>query len=184
MLYIQGLRPCNPLDKNSNKGSCLWTSGSNSVLCGWWSTGTGCPEKFWDLLLDMFLGTLLWLTLLLQEGWTKWWSSEVPFNLNQHHFQKTQIIWTTITMRFSRPHDQQNDPSQFSGYEITKSNSFWMLTATTKQRVFCAATAAASAKTLCHHLLYCSAWKLISDLGIQGPCLLMIMISHLDMFNT
>lgn len=60
-------------------------------------------------------------------------------------------------MRFSRPHDQQNDPSQFSGYEITKSNSFWMLTATTKQRVFCAATAAASAKTLCHHLLYCSA---------------------------
>lgn len=46
MLYTQGLAPCNPLDKNWNKGSCLWTS-------------------FLEIFksLDMFLGTLLWIAL-------------------------------------------------------------------------------------------------------------------------
>jgi len=29
---------------NWNIEGCLYTLGSTYVLCGWWSTGTGCPE--------------------------------------------------------------------------------------------------------------------------------------------
>jgi len=32
-------------------GSSSWTWGRTSSLWGWWSTGTGCPERLWILLL-------------------------------------------------------------------------------------------------------------------------------------
>ena len=31
--------------------SSVWTWGRTSCLWGWWSTGTGCPERLWSLLL-------------------------------------------------------------------------------------------------------------------------------------
>ena len=36
---------------NWKTGGFVWTPGSTSVMCGWQSTGTGCPEGLWDLLL-------------------------------------------------------------------------------------------------------------------------------------
>jgi len=39
---------------NLNMGGSLWTGGSlgsTSLLCGWLSADTGCPERLWDLLL-------------------------------------------------------------------------------------------------------------------------------------
>ena len=32
-------------------GSSIWTWGRTSSLWGWQSTGTGCPERLWSLLL-------------------------------------------------------------------------------------------------------------------------------------
>ena len=36
---------------NWSSGSSSWTGGRTSSLWGWWSTGTGCPEGLWSLLL-------------------------------------------------------------------------------------------------------------------------------------
>jgi len=53
-------------------------AGGTSVLCRWWSTGTGCPERLWGLLLlevqihlDVVLGAMLWVSLL-EQGWINW----------------------------------------------------------------------------------------------------------------
>ena len=53
---------------NRSTGSSLWTSGSTSVLCRWWSTGTCCQRvpslEILKSHLGMGLGTLLWVSLL------------------------------------------------------------------------------------------------------------------------
>jgi len=36
---------------NWSMGSSIWTQGRTSLLWGWQSTGTGCPEVLWILLL-------------------------------------------------------------------------------------------------------------------------------------
>ena len=36
---------------NCNTGSSIWIWGRTSLLWGWQSTGTGCPERLWSLLL-------------------------------------------------------------------------------------------------------------------------------------
>ena len=36
---------------NWNVRSSIWTWGKASLLWGWWSTGTGCSERLWSLLL-------------------------------------------------------------------------------------------------------------------------------------
>lgn len=52
-------------------GGSLWTSGNSSFsLLGWRSTGTGCPEWFWFLSLEIFeshMGKQYWVFLLKLE---------------------------------------------------------------------------------------------------------------------
>ena len=73
---------------NWSTGSSVWTWRRTSSLWGWRSTGTGCPGRLWSLLqtleifkthLDKVLCSLLRVTLLQQEGWTRW-PTEVPSN--------------------------------------------------------------------------------------------------------
>ena len=39
------------MDTNWSRGSSIWTWGRTSSLWGWRSTGIGCPEGLWSLLL-------------------------------------------------------------------------------------------------------------------------------------
>jgi len=39
---------------NWNTGGSIWTLGNLSLLCRWWSTGTGCSERLWSFSLQRF----------------------------------------------------------------------------------------------------------------------------------
>ena len=71
---------------NWNTGSSIQTWGRTSLLWGWQSTGTGCPERLWSLLLWRYSRPTWTPTCAtccskpaLAGGWT-WWSPEVPSN--------------------------------------------------------------------------------------------------------
>ena len=51
---------------NWNLGHSIWTWGRTSLLWGWQSTGTGCPEVLWSLLLRWYSKPLwMWSCSLL-----------------------------------------------------------------------------------------------------------------------
>lgn len=50
------------------------------VLCGRWSTGAGCLNRLWSLLLEIFKSLLLWVSLL-EQGLDQV-NPEIPSNFN------------------------------------------------------------------------------------------------------
>ena len=79
---------------NWSIGSSIWIWGRTSSLWGWRSTGTGCPEELWNLLLWRHQNPPgcgpVQLTAgdpALSGGWTRW-SPEVPSN--PYH---SMILW-------------------------------------------------------------------------------------------
>ena len=72
---------------NWSMRSSVWTWGRTSSLWGWRSTGTGCPEGLWSLLLWRYSRPGWTLSCAAcsrwpcfsRGGWTRW-SSEVPSN--------------------------------------------------------------------------------------------------------
>jgi len=77
-----------------------WSIGSFAPICEgtsaqWGSPGTGCPGKWWSLLLWRY-SSLAWMPTCavfcrepaLQEGWTRW-SLEIPSNPHS-----TIVLWS------------------------------------------------------------------------------------------
>jgi len=70
--------------KNWNVGGSTQICGKTSLLWGWQSTGTDCPERLWSLLLWRY-SRLVWMSSCviycreraLAGSWT-WWFLEVP----------------------------------------------------------------------------------------------------------
>ena len=49
--------------------SSIWTWGRTSSLWGWWSTGTGCPEGLWSLLLWRYSSPAWMRSCAACSGW-------------------------------------------------------------------------------------------------------------------
>jgi len=74
-----------------------WDTGRTSLLWGWHSTGTGCPERSWSLLLWRYseLSYILSCATHYKDyslaAVCKWWSPEVPSILRDF-----VILWMTL----------------------------------------------------------------------------------------
>ena len=86
---------------NWGTGRFLWTSGSTSLLRGWLSPGTGCPERLWSLSPWRY-----WKAV-----WTWSWAtgSRQPCSIweagaddLQRAFPTSVILWYNDTLHYLR----------------------------------------------------------------------------------
>jgi len=74
--------------KNRNTGNSIWTWGKISLLWGWQSNGTGCPERLWSLLLWRYSKAACTLSCatyrrepVLAGDWAWWSQSSLPISV-------------------------------------------------------------------------------------------------------
>lgn len=75
---------------------CFWVSCLESSQFGNSNTGTGSPERLWNVFkawLDSVLGNLHWVILLGQGNWSRW-SQEASSNLHHSATLGFSVLWT------------------------------------------------------------------------------------------
>ena len=73
---------------NWSIGSSTWTWGRTSFLWGWWSPGTGCPERLWSLLLWRYSRPVWTRSCAACSGWPTptivWFCDSVNYLQSSH----------------------------------------------------------------------------------------------------
>ena len=102
---------------NLSTGCSVWTWGRTSLLQGWQSTGTGCPERLWILLFWRHSKSTWMKSCAVCSRWPCF-SRGVGLDDLQRSLPTPTILWSTISNFFSPLHHIH----EYS--KLTKYNNF------------------------------------------------------------
>ena len=114
------------MDTNRNTGHSFWTWGRIYFLWEWQSTGVGCPERFWSVLLWRYSRPTCApysREPALAVGWTQW-SLEVPSN----PYNCDSVKQGSQILLWSHSLDQMLWERRIKGYALISISSHTLLT--------------------------------------------------------